>query len=206
MVWIPLPPLPFQSTCPARGTTVRTLNSGVTSRFQSTCPARGTTAAVALIMLVIGHFNPRAPRGARLAPRAQLLLCKAISIHVPREGHDFCSRLHACPVCHFNPRAPRGARLEARGNSSVCAYISIHVPREGHDHNRTHAQRGEVFQSTCPARGTTLSVLRVVVLDMLFQSTCPARGTTKKHQQTNAESQFQSTCPARGTTAERAEV
>ena len=79
---------------------------------------------------------------------------------------------------YFNPRAPRGARRNrcARGRSQ------------------------NIFQSTCPARGTTSSasfpapplVISIHVpreghdrklaivgyLLELFQSTCPARGTT----------------------------
>ena len=34
--------------------------------------------------------------------------------------------------------------------------ISIHVPREGHDPPRVvQKERLQIFQSTCPARGTT---------------------------------------------------
>ena len=56
----------FQSTCPARGTTIGFLFSKPRLRkFQSTCPARGTTS-----------FNERYFNDF------------TISIHVPREGHD----------------------------------------------------------------------------------------------------------------------
>ena len=55
----------FQSTCPARGTTAIPLSSVESWLFQSTCPARGTTKRIA-------------PFSANIA----------ISIHVPREGHD----------------------------------------------------------------------------------------------------------------------
>ena len=81
--------------------------------------------------------------------------------------------------------------------------ISIHVPREGHDPTPTPllplVLKG--FQSTCPARGTTISAegleqgrrisihvpreghdrrgWTTVVFTVSFQSTCPARGTTR---------------------------
>ena len=56
--------------------------------------------------------------------------------------------------------------------------ISIHVPREGHDLTQDKiANLQAEFQSTCPARGTTVN--RTVTLPAwIFQSTCPARGTT----------------------------
>ena len=37
---------PFQSTCPARGTTNRGDQESQCDEFQSTCPARGTTMPV----------------------------------------------------------------------------------------------------------------------------------------------------------------
>ena len=127
--------------------------------FQSTCPARGTTA------------------GRYILPRE-----RHISIHVPREGHDgqdsgeveggeiFQS---TCPARgttrprkrarginpHFNPRAPRGARLHSPAAAHKDEQISIHVPREGHDLQDILTARAKIaaFQSTCPARGTTLA-------------------------------------------------
>ena len=80
-------------------------------RFQSTCPARGTTKATTITNFTSIDFNPRAPRGARQSQQSDDLhreqfqstcpargttptipaatLPMAISIHVPREGHDF---------------------------------------------------------------------------------------------------------------------
>ena len=126
------------------------------SLFQSTCPARGTT-----IICGVTNFKCR------------------ISIHVPREGHDRPSADYPSAAHDFNPRAPRGARprmlarLTNQQNyfnpraprgarpgdiTAPIAFftISIHVPREGHDYliSKPAAAR-KIFQSTCPARGTT---------------------------------------------------
>ena len=80
--------------------------------FQSTCPARGTTKTFPGIAEAM-----------------------AISIHVPREGHD-----HGVDAAIFG-----------------AGHISIHVPREGHDAAASARRiRRLQFQSTCPARGTTL--------------------------------------------------
>ena len=66
----------------------RRYQGGGTSKFQSTCPARGTT--ISNINLIDGHnnFNPRAPRGARPSLYLRIVTPPVISIHVPREGHD----------------------------------------------------------------------------------------------------------------------
>ena len=108
------------------------LDVATSGEFQSTCPARGTTQyspvlpGLHLISIHVpreGHdqrpkkrcragrdFNPRAPRGARLAAPIAYFAESNISIHVPREGHDL-RRGEICPPHR----------------------ISIHVPREGHD-------------------------------------------------------------------------
>ena len=123
----------FQSTCPARGTTILSKAPTMFHVFQSTCPARGTTWRANGIVSRDCYFNPRAPRGARLVKQC----------------------LHNCDSMYFNPRAPRGARLApcasgvnmatfqstcpARGTTYRVRVmkenypISIHVPREGHD-------------------------------------------------------------------------
>ena len=192
--------------------------------FQSTCPARGTTSVVAECAFMCTNFNPRAPRGARLcvgradadggnfnprAPRGArpfdietTNIAGIISIHVPREGHDFAA-LHAVIAdLNFNPRAPRGARPGAVSRNAVSQGISIHVPREGHDwHFFSRYYVGGQFQSTCPARGTTYVMGLSSFRTFIFQSTCPARGTTEMFSIEHLIKIFQSTCPARGTTA-----
>ena len=125
-----------------------------------------------------------------------------ISIHVPREGHDALAVRIKYGIVDFNPRAPRGARPYC-----VCAGTARNI-----------------FQSTCPARGTTSRVTGHILSPFIsihvpreghdhrrqyqdggtstFQSTCPARGTTLllRVLMPLRLSLFQSTCPARGTT------
>ena len=125
-------------------------------RFQSTCPARGTTSFWLDSSIRLTDFNPRAPRGARRVQVPNPNMVRGISIHVPREGHDFIIHHLNTPICNFNPRAPRGARLCNTFYTIRTQYISIHVPREGHDCISTSTARAlRLFQSTCPARGTT---------------------------------------------------
>ena len=88
-------------------------------KFQSTCPARGTTCILSAKSTLRSYFNPRAPRGARPRLFHELSPPAAISIHVPREGHDY--------YAYINPQR---------------TLISIHVPREGHDTNSNSRRSG----------------------------------------------------------------
>ena len=191
--------------------------------FQSTCPARGTTAGLTIHYTACQDFNPRAPRGARLYTSSHMETVPAISIHVPREGHD---RRPSAPGC--------------------CCGISIHVPREGHDPESAGYPRGTAdFNPRAPRgarrtgtrrrnkassnfnprapRGARHRLKSLLAIISGFQSTCPARGTTKgslirehrnkisihvpreghdiiHNRRKKSLETFQSTCPARGTT------
>ena len=103
----------FQSTCPARGTTrPLRVEHMTTSIFQSTCPARGTTAQWYKL------------NTASLT----------ISIHVPREGHDYDEKRKQYRKRLFQSTCP------ARGTTGFDALVAFALV---------------TFQSTCPARGTT---------------------------------------------------
>ena len=191
----------FQSTCPARGTTQAHQARGCLRRFQSTCPARGTTVRDKAKIKRRNYFNPRAPRGARPHQRSPAVRAAAISIHVPREGHDMLSFVMTGSVINFNPRAPRGARRQdkicrsrprqfqstcpARGTTKCrgCrldyARISIHVPREGHDNKGWLVDYNIGISIHVPREGHDLNAEERRTKRGGFQSTCPARGTTR---------------------------
>ena len=79
--------------------------------------------------------------GHDLVNVASLAKQPIISIHVPREGHD-PTRLY---------------------RKNIRFGISIHVPREGHDSDTIYEFfTSRLFQSTCPARGTTRRWQRVL--------------------------------------------
>ena len=146
--------------------------------FQSTCPARGTTNRVGNhdICRTISIHVPR--EGHDPLESVQHLDKPSISIHVPREGHDTSSTDLSKRKSDFNPRAPRGARQNLG--------ISNTSEKE--------------FQSTCPARGTTCNE-SVKGDDAEYFNPRAPRGARRKllSRSYNAMT-FQSTCPARGTT------
>ena len=126
----------FQSTCPARGTTVTLPRQSRFLLFQSTCPARGTTVPIFAQYCDVCDFNPRAPRGAR---------------QLPAKAYN--------GLVHFNPRAPRGARRAAI--SALClsaAEFQSTCPARGTTIELLARLVNTTFQSTCPARGTTLII------------------------------------------------
>ena len=57
-------------------------------KFQSTRPAWGATNPAGDDGARGGHFNPRAPHGARLTVNVPVGVRKGISIHAPRMGRD----------------------------------------------------------------------------------------------------------------------
>ena len=207
-----------------RGARQRDVDFGVIPKtFQSTCPARGTTISSTVFEPLPLDFNPRAPRGARPAQHLPHPFVVSISIHVPREGHDHPVSPSAQPISAFQSTCPARGTTFVHDCALVRCAISIHVPREGHDGGLSpHVKRCRLFQSTCPARGTTMYT-PTWDMSCIFQSTCPARGTTIAAQRRNQAalisihvpreghdsrhkslltiiSGFQSTCPARGTT------
>ena len=151
------PPTRFQSTRPIRGATVSYPYPGVpdVEVFQSTRPIRGATMVTGepepMEPISIhaphtgrdyhglrlypdgGHFNPRAPYGARRTvvglrvatavgfqstrpirgatkPRGGDCQGRGISIHAPHTGRDPTIGRSASGLMNFNPRAPYGAR------------------------------------------------------------------------------------------------
>mgnify|MGYP004684017509 CR=1 FL=1 len=107
----------FQSTCPARGTTaVIKIKRRNKHDFNPRAPRGARLSPASLCNQCFTYFNPRAPRGARrdscfinvagfafqstcpargtTAARRLWLWRGAISIHVPREGHDALTFIH----------------------------------------------------------------------------------------------------------------
>ena len=130
-----LPKRLFQSTHPLRGATIKGKAGGKARIISIHAPLAGRDLTMAKFRLSTGHFNPRAPCGARHIA----LPCKGnrplISIHAPLAGRDlfsssFCrstfgfqstrplrgatliAHIIRAAKQHFNPRAPCGARRD----------------------------------------------------------------------------------------------
>ena len=84
-------------------------------RFQSTSPARGTTVQLPTVPRFGCYFNPRPPHGGRHALCANKQAEQIISIHVPRMGGRHRVARSAPCSRYFNPRPPHGGRRVAVG-------------------------------------------------------------------------------------------
>ena len=146
-------------------------------------PREGHDIAPCALVAKATDFNPRAPRGARPLRFAFQMQRFMISIHVPREGHDCTFPPTKSLWFPFQSTCPARGTTPPAAKAEAGYFISIHVPREGHDYDINHswlclqsnfnprAPRGArplrspsdtalpLFQSTCPARGTTVSML-----------------------------------------------
>ena len=119
----------FQSTPPARGATVLSIqvlptlhisihaprkgsdivsvaDNSLESAFQSTPPARGATHQSNSCALCISHFNPRPPQGERRILDSPGEAVHSISIHPPRKGSDLIFDLRPA-LCDISIHAPR---------------------------------------------------------------------------------------------------
>ena len=157
----------FQSTRPVWGATTRhSISPARRHRFQSTRPVWGATgyeiSAGTIHKISIhaprvgrdrrrrrhghhpGHFNPRAPCGAR-RPAARY------------RGQE----------CYFNPRAPCGARLTQSGIISAEHLFQSTRPVWGATIPARHPTTKEKFQSTRPVWGATGRLCNVVFVDTI---------------------------------------
>ena len=147
------------------------------------------------------HFNPRAPCGARLHTLLRRLDGETISIHAPHAGRDRPSPPATADATNFNPRAPCGARQKSSYTVEALMGISIHAPHAGRDPaGRTRRDFANEFQSTRPMRGATIVSKSLSMTRWRFQSTRPMRGATENPRERASRYIFQSTRPMRGAT------
>ena len=79
----------------------------------------------------------------------------------PIRGATLSSPASSSPRSHFNPRAPYGARLTNTPAAHGTYSISIHAPHTGRDKaGHVLLVPADLFQSTRPIRGATVSCLR----------------------------------------------
>ena len=196
----------FQSTRPSRGETWSTTGAlKIAQTFQSTRPSRGETKVVHSWRRNGEHFNPLAPRGARLsffafslhlcmifqstrpsrgetARRADRTSAGCISIHSPLAGRDRTRQQHRRHHRYFNPLAPRGARPWCVANCLRHRRFQSTRPSRGETcWWSAPGRRLHNFNPLAP-RGARRKASREAAKNIRFQSTRPSRGETIKNQ------------------------
>ena len=89
--------------------------------------------------IVEGNFNPRAPCGARLGTWGRTIRWRDFNPRAPCGARHKQAITFFFTVSDFNPRAPCGAR---------------------HNRHSRLLRVNQIFQSTCPLRGTTCNDLK----------------------------------------------
>ena len=128
--------------------------------FQSTRPTWGATSCRRLGCRLPESFNPRAPRGARLALMAAFTATAQFQSTRPTWG---ATRKPATPPTDgpsFNPRAPRGARRAAAGPAPLQWRFNPRAPRGARLRRESKSALDFSFQSTRPTWGATTHELR----------------------------------------------
>ena len=192
----------FQSTRPVWGATRGAPYQRCRrARFQSTRPVWGATHLCRHPHPRCGHFNPRAPCGARRANPRSYRPRSPISIHAPRVGRDAVDVIsddvyhgfqstrpvwgatrasNSCepaPAIDFNPRAPCGARRIQDQVPIVFRNFNPRAPcgaRPAFTFNSTEAIN---FNPRAPC-GARLSLPCLSYPRAGFQSTRPVWGAT----------------------------
>ena len=126
-----------------------------------------------------GHFNPRAPRGARHAVRQILQVQSAISIHAPLAGRDASTTIEGSINSIFQSTRPsRGATLYIYGDVEGDSQFQSTRPSRGATplENGFYPGRGN-FNPRAP-RGARRWPSRSMSQIRRFQSTRPSRGAT----------------------------
>ena len=127
--------------------------------------------------MCLGHFNPRAPCGARLALGLGPSLSKNFNPRAPCGARPY----HISRLCeigrHFNPRAPCGARPNDSAFNTHPFHFNPRAPCGARHYLETTITDIDLFQSTRPVRGATLGY-SAALSTFSFQSARPVRGAT----------------------------
>ena len=100
----------FQSTRPMRGATTDERQGQRHQQISIHAPHAGRDLLPAMFLVLVLHFNPRAPCGARLAGWCNGSTPHSISIHAPHAGRDNIFLVFLSYLCRFQSTRPmRGA-------------------------------------------------------------------------------------------------
>ena len=145
--------------------------------FQSTHPARGATLPLRQATRRLIYFNPRTPRGVRLARNTVIATPVEFQSTHPARGATsyFETNLH-----HYQFQSTHPARGATSSFTQVnfTSGISIHAPREGCDNYLYLFLSCLVYFNPRTPRGVRLFQLGYLLPLIQFQSTHPARGAT----------------------------
>ena len=145
----------FQSTRPTWGATFQALLMPRAITVSIHAPHVGRDEGFAALIHRLNGFNPRAPRGARLARRNAKLRVERFQSTRPTWGATRRRWRGRRPQWSFNPRAPRGARPGSSMPSGVGGCFNPRAPRGARPYPDIAQIITRTFQSTRPTWGAT---------------------------------------------------
>ena len=103
---------------------------------------------------------------------------------MPREGHDPQMLLYDDTHFQFQSTCPARGTTDSFNFAMPINFISIHVPREGHDTVLLNeGAADDEISIHVPREGHDCTAFLATTDRQRFQSTCPARGTTLRSEQ-----------------------
>ena len=127
----------FQSTRPSRGETGQPLELECGDYISIHSPLAGRDSTVRLYRCDALHFNPLAPRGARLLSASIHPGQVLISIHSPLAGRDRMAMTGSFATSTFQSTRPSRGETIPRGGLVIHTLISIHSPLAGRDSKKS---------------------------------------------------------------------
>ena len=125
----------------------------------------------------IHHFNPRAPRGARLQLTSSSYCFSTFQSTRPTRGATR-QKIIKRAVTDISIHAPHAGRDRSGTRSREGQDISIHAPHAGRDYpGGPVASPAANFNPRAP-RGARLYLFNGIPSELVFQSTRPTRGAT----------------------------
>ena len=173
--------------------------------FQSTRPSRGETyVPYDDFPAYLHHFNPLAPRGARLTRKFLTDNGVPISIHSPLAGRDSAKRLNSKTLILFQSTRPSRGETTHEVTNKAKIKISIHSPLAGRDRISSIAciSFGPNFNPLAP-RGARQALRDKGDTGDDFNPLAPRGARRHSWMRGATPKRFQSTRPSRGETGER---
>ena len=151
---------------------------GRDQQFQSTLPGWGATRHRKKGTAHLGYFNPRSPDGERQSGAACRGRRFPFQSTLPGWGATLPCMAVARPRRNFNPRSPDGERHALPTLIKRMTYFNPRSP-DGERRKPVVVERlEELFQSTLPGWGATMSDSTDKFVQTIFQSTLPGWGAT----------------------------
>ena len=186
----------FQSTLPRRERRMMKGMLWLGFRFQSTLPRRERQRVTAY-NVTRNKISIHAPAKGATQDKLKELEASKISIHAPAKGATLHTAIIFPSLSNFNPRSREGSDNVPLDVSEMDTPFQSTLPRRERRLFSAIRSRIYIISIHAPAKGATIYVADLVVLQFLFQSTLPRRERRGCRIPSKIFTGFQSTLPRR---------